>query len=184
MKLEIRRKLPLSLVALMMSAAPFSGMASASILESIGLSEDFAEASIMIRPRFEYREMDGREGSSALTVRARPSLLLGKGAPVSLFAEVEATRALVDDYQSNPLGGPQTEPFNPGYTVIGDPEHEEVNQLYATLNAIEGVGLKVGRQRIIRNNMAFIGHVAWRQTEQTYDAVELTYKGDSDFSAS
>ena len=32
--------------------------------------------------------------------------------------------------------------------------------------------------------MAFIGHVAWRQTEQTYDAVELTYKGDSDFSAS
>ena len=50
----------------MMSAAPFSGMASASILESIGLSEDFAEASIMIRPRFEYREMDGREGSSAL----------------------------------------------------------------------------------------------------------------------
>ena len=128
--------------------------------------------------------MEGREGSSALTVRARPSLLLGKGAPVSLFAEVEATRALVDDYQSNPLGGPQTEPFNPGYTVIGDPEHEEVNQLYATLNAIEGVGLKVGRQRIIRNNMAFIGHVAWRQTEQTYDAVELTYKGDSDFSAS
>ena len=184
MKLEIRKKLPLSLAVLMMSAAPFSVMASASILESIGLSEDFAEASIMIRPRFEYREMDGREGSSALTVRARPSLLLGKGAPVSLFAEVEATRALVDDYQSNPLGGPQTEPFNPGYTVIGDPEHEEVNQLYATLNAIEGVGLKVGRQRIIRNNMAFIGHVAWRQTEQTYDAVELTYKGDSDFSAS
>ena len=168
----------------MISGAPFSGMVSASILESIGLSEDFVEASIMIRPRFEYREIDGREGSSALTVRARPSLLLGKGAPVSLFAEVEATRALVDDYQSNPLGGPQTEPFNPGYTVIGDPEHEEVNQLYATLNAIEGVGLKAGRQRIIRNNMAFIGHVAWRQTEQTYDAVELTYKGDSDFSAS
>ncbi len=172
------------MTALALCAAPFSGVASASILEGIGLSEDFVEAGLMIRPRFEYREMDGLKASSALTVRARPSLRLGKGAPLSIFAEVEATRALVDDYQSNPLGGPQTKPFNPGYTVIGDPEHEEVNQLYATLNFIEGVGLKVGRQRMVRNNMAFIGHVAWRQTDQTYDAVEFSYRGDSDFSAS
>ena len=172
------------MTALALCAAPFSGVASASILEGIGLSEDFVEAGLMIRPRFEYREMDGLKASSALTVRARPSLRLGKGAPLSIFAEVEATRALVDDYQSNPLGGPQTKPFNPGYTVIGDPEHEEVNQLYATLNFSEGVGLKVGRQRMVRNNMAFIGHVAWRQTDQTYDAVEFSYRGDSDFSAS
>ena len=172
------------MTALALCAAPFSGVASASILEGIGLSEDFVEAGLMIRPRFEYREMDGLKASSALTVRARPSLRLGKGAPLSIFAEVEATRALVDDYQSNPLGGPQTKPFNPGYTVIGDPEHEEVNQLYANLNFIEGVGLKVGRQRMVRNNMAFIGHVAWRQTDQTYDAVEFSYRGDSDFSAS
>ena len=183
-KIKKTTGLPLAMTALALCAAPFSGVASASILEGIGLSEDFVEAGLMIRPRFEYREMDGLKASSALTVRARPSLRLGKGAPLSIFAEVEATRALVDDYQSNPLGGPQTKPFNPGYTVIGDPEHEEVNQLYATLNFIEGVGLKVGRQRMVRNNMAFIGHVAWRQTDQTYDAVEFSYRGDSDFSAS
>ena len=183
-KIKKTTGLPLAMTALALCAAPFSGVASASILEGIGLSEDFVEAGLMIRPRFEYREMDGLKASSALTVRARPSLRLGKGAPLSIFAEVEATRALVDDYQSNPLGGPQTKPFNPGYTVIGDPEHEEVNQLYATLNFSEGVGLKVGRQRMVRNNMAFIGHVAWRQTDQTYDAVEFSYRGDSDFSAS
>ena len=183
-KIKKTTGLPLAMTALALCAAPFSGVASASILEGIGLSEDFVEAGLMIRPRFEYREMDGLKASSALTVRARPSLRLGKGAPLSIFAEVEATRALVDDYQSNPLGGPQTKPFNPGYTVIGDPEHEEVNQLYATLNFSEGVGLKVGRQRMVRHNMAFIGHVAWRQTDQTYDAVEFSYRGDSDFSAS
>ena len=168
---------------LVMPSLPFSSGARASVLDDIGLfSEDFAEASLLLRPRFEYRKVGDLEGANALTVRARPSLLLGKGAPVSLFAEVEATKALIDDYQSNPLGGPQTQPFNPGYSVIADPEHEELNQLWAKINPIGGFGAKIGRQQIVRNNMAFIGHVAWRQTEQTYDAVELSYTSDTDFS--
>ena len=33
---------------------------------------------------------------------------------------------------------------------------------------------KVGRQRIIYDNAAFIGNVGWRQNEQTFDAVSLT----------
>ena len=108
-------------------------------MDDVGLfSEDFAEASLLLRPRFEYRKVGDLEGANALTVRARSGLLLGKGAPVSLFAQVEATKALIDDYQSNPLGGPQTQPFNPGYSVIGDPEHEELNQLWAKINPIEG----------------------------------------------
>ena len=168
-----------------MPALHLSSGAKASVLDDIGLfSEDFAEASLMLRPRFEYRKVGSLEGANALTLRAKPGLLLGKGAPITLFGQLEATKAIIDDYQSNPLGAPVTQPFNPGYSVIGDPEHEEVNQLWAKINPIGGFGAKIGRQQIIRNNMAFIGHVAWRQTEQTYDAVELTYSADSDFKVS
>jgi hypothetical protein len=39
--------------------------------------------------------------------------------------------------------------------------------------------LKVGRQRIKRNNDAFIGNVGWRQNEQTFDAVSASYAGEN-----
>ena len=35
---------------------------------------------------------------------------------------------------------------------------------------------KVGRQKIIYDNAAFIGNVGWRQNEQTYDAISLSNK--------
>ena len=94
------------MAALVMPSLPLSSGARASVVDDVGLfSEDFAEASLLLRPRFEYRKVGDLEGANALTVRARSGLLLGKGAPVSLFAEVEATKALIDDCQSNPLGG-------------------------------------------------------------------------------
>ena len=98
-----------------MPALHLSSGAKASVLDDIGLfSEDFAEASLMLRPRFEYRKVGSLEGANALTLRAKPGLLLGKGAPITLFGQLEATKAIIDDYQSNPLGAPVTQPFNPG----------------------------------------------------------------------
>ena len=179
--MKIKHKILVAVIALAGFAKPQSEL-KADILDDIGLTNDFAEISIMARPRFEYREVDGLEGSESGTFRIRPGIMLGKGGPISLFAEAEIVEALIDDYQSNPLGGPQTEPFNPGYTPIGDPEFQELNQLWAKFDLVDNFSAKVGRQRIVRNNAAFIGNVPWRQGEQTFDAVELSYSLDEDFS--
>ena len=178
--MKIKYKFLVALLAFACFAKPQSNL-KADIMDDIGLSNDFADISIMARPRFEYREVDGLEGSESVTFRLRPGIMLGKGGPISLFADVEIIEALVDDYQSNPLGGPQTEPFNPGYTPIGDPEFQELNQLWAKFDLVDNFSAKVGRQCIARNNAAFIGNVPWRQAEQTFDAVELAYKLDEDF---
>ncbi|NNM27945.1 MAG: hypothetical protein HKO57_00365, partial [Akkermansiaceae bacterium] len=61
---------------------------------------------------------------------------------------------------------------------IGDPENAELNQAWIRY-AQDGAGLKAGRQRIIRNNAAFIGNVGWRQNEQTYDAIEGSFSNDN-----
>ncbi|OUU87964.1 MAG: hypothetical protein CBC36_06230 [Verrucomicrobiaceae bacterium TMED76] len=179
--MKTKTKILTALLASVLLAEPQHKL-QADVFDDIGLSNDFADISIMARPRFEFREIDGLEGSEAFTFRVRPSIMLGKGGPISLFADVEIIEALLDDYQSNPLGGPQTEPFNAGYTPIGDPEFQELNQLWAKFDLVEGFSAKVGRQRIARNNAAFIGNVPWRQGEQTFDAVELAYTLDEDFS--
>ena len=56
--------------------------------------------------------------------------------------------------------------------VVADPEYTEINQawLQYTLGDFTGIG---GRQVINLDNQRFVGNVAWRQNDQTYDAVTL-----------
>ena len=56
--------------------------------------------------------------------------------------------------------------------VVADPEYTEINQawLQYRLGDITGIG---GRQVINLDNQRFVGNVAWRQNDQTYDAVTL-----------
>lgn len=131
-----------------------------------------------LRTRYEFREIDGQDASHALTARARVGLLLGEFAGFSLFGEAEANWAIVNDYRSNPTGNDSTRPYVEGNTPITDPENLELNRTWLRYNNF-GVDAKLGRQRIIRNNAAFIGNVGWRQNEQTFDAASLAYGGDN-----
>ncbi len=135
-----------------------------------------------IRTRYEFREQDGLDASHAWTTRARVGLKTADFSGFSAFAEAELNFAFVDDYRSNPTGSTSTDPYVSGNTVIGDPENFELNRAWVQYKK-HGFLAKVGRQRIIRNNAAFIGNVGWRQNEQTFDAIQLAYKND-DFSIS
>jgi hypothetical protein len=134
--------------------------------------------SLDLRTRYEFRDVDGLDPSHALTSRARLGLLAGNFNGFSAFAELEATAVLIDDYKSNPVAtDTSTFPHVLGNTPIGDPRNFELNQVWLEYNN-DDFAAKFGRQRIIRNNAAFIGNVGWRQNEQTYDAVNLAYAGD------
>ena len=134
--------------------------------------------SVNARLRYEFREVDGSDASHALTARARVGLLLGEFSGFSAFGELEGTYAVVDDYKSNPTGDASTDPFVLGNTTISDPENIELNRAWVRYQG-HGATIKAGRQRIIRENAAFIGNVGWRQNEQTFDAISASYAGEN-----
>jgi len=63
------------------------------------------------------------------------------------------------------------------YSTISDPEGTEVNQAYISYYGVKGLLASWGRQRINLDNQRFIGGAAWRQNEQTFDAISFDYKG-------
>lgn len=138
-------------------------------------TSDWFTPKLDIRTRYEYRETDGADASHAVTTRARVGLLTQSFNGFSAFGELEATYALVDDYTTGAAG---TSPMAPGATAISDPENVELNRAWVQYSDGGPFTAKFGRQRIIRNNAAFIGNVGWRQNEQTYDALSLHYEAN------
>jgi hypothetical protein len=135
--------------------------------------EPWIKPTIDIRARYEYGDVDGFDQSHALTFRERLGLKTIEWNGLSAFIEGEFTQAAIDNYNSG--AGPTAEPFDPLNTTIPDPETNEFNQGYIQYSGFDTVA-KVGRQKIVYDNAAFIGNVGWRQNEQTFDAISFTNK--------
>jgi hypothetical protein len=124
------------------------------------------------RLRYEFADIAGFDPSHALTLRVRPGLRTSAWHGFSAFAEGEFTAVGIDDYHG---GAPGADPFDPNNSTIADPGNAELNQAYLQYTGFDTT-VKLGRQRIIYDNAAFIGNVGWRQNEQTYDAVSIIHK--------
>ena len=59
------------------------------------------------------------------------------------------------------------------HSVVADPEGTELNQAWIAYTGLKNTTIKHGRQRVNLDNQRFIGGVAWRQNEQTYDATSI-----------
>lgn len=127
---------------------------------------------IDIRARYEYGDVEHLDIANAFTFRERLGLKTMAWNGFSAFIEGEFSQAAVDDYNGGARGA---DPFDPATTLIADPQTNELNQGYLQYDGY-GTIAKVGRQRIIYDNAAFIGNVGWRQNEQTYDAIAFTNK--------
>lgn len=123
-----------------------------------------------IRLRYEFADIDGLDPAHALTIRERLGFKTKAWNGFSLLAEGEFTQSAIDDYHG---GAPGVDPFDPRNSVVADPDNEELNQAYLQYAGFNTT-VKLGRQRIVYDNAAFIGNVVWRQNEQTYDAISLT----------
>ena len=131
-----------------------------------GITDMFTQGSVGVnfRYRYEYVDQDG------FNDEAKASTLLSKvtytSAPYAGFAFlVEGTNVHFvgpDDFNSTDNGKTQ-------YPVVPDPEGTEVNQAWLKYSWQETSGT-YGRQVINYGNQRFVGGVAWRQNEQTFDA--------------
>ena len=130
-----------------------------------------------LRYRYEFVDQDGfDENAKASTLRSRISFESAIYRGFSFLTEFDNVSYIGDDDFNSTSKG-QTR-----YPVVADPKGTEVNQAWLRYRWRELFGT-YGRQRIVQGNQRFIGGVAWRQNEQTFDGFRAQWMADSGFSA-
>lgn len=125
-----------------------------------------------LRLRYETVDWQGLEDSDAVTLRTRLTFTSGYYKNLGVTLEMDDVQALGQpDYRTA-----GNDPEYMGAAIIADPEGTEINQAYLSYLGPAQTELKYGRQRIVLDNQRFVGGVAWRQNEQTYDAFSLTHQ--------
>lgn len=120
-----------------------------------------------LRTRYERVVQDGfDDNASALTTRIRTGFQTAKFKNFSLGLDFETTEGLTDNYNSTTNG-------NAAYPVVPDPDGTEINQFKVAYTGLADTTVTAGRQVIALGNQRYIGHVGFRQNQQSYDAVTL-----------
>ncbi|MBT8079097.1 MAG: alginate export family protein [Gammaproteobacteria bacterium] len=137
-------------------------------------------AQLAFRYRYEHVSQDtSDDDANASTLRVRLNYETGAWQNWSGLAEFDYIgHLLVRDFNT----GAGTSPGRTQYPVVADPKGADLNQLYLDYAASERLQLRLGRQRILLDNQRFVGGVGWRQNEQTYDGISLTYDEADRFS--
>ncbi len=131
------------------------------------------------RLRYEGVEQDGPapvtkdRDADAVTLRARVGGEISSG-HLSVLGEVEGTLAIDKDYNAFPFAVTSGQ-RRAAYPVVADPENIDLNRLQLQYKS-KAVTATIGRQRINIDDQRFVGSVAWRQNEQTFDAVRVEAK--------
>ncbi|MGH8135011.1 MAG: alginate export family protein, partial [Steroidobacteraceae bacterium] len=135
-----------------------------------GLVSD-GKAGLDLRYRFEDVDQADKPGTAgASTLRLRLNLATGTVRGFSGFAEFDHVQVIGDEHYDSTRNGLTDHP------VVADPEGTDLNQAYLQYAGPAGTTVRLGRQRIKLDTERFIGSVAWRQNEQTYDAFSLETK--------
>lgn len=122
------------------------------------------DARLSFRYRFEHVDQDGFDRKAeASTLRTRLTLETAALNDFTFLAQL-GNVAVIGSERYNSTRNGLTE-----FPVVADPDGTELNLLYLRY-APRDAALILGRQRIVRDNQRFIGGVAWRQNEQTFDS--------------
>lgn len=155
------RMMKLSLLSLAIAGTAFSHAAFAE--ESF--SNLFSEAKPILDARYRYEHVDqdnALKHANAQTLRTRVGVQSGKWYGLSALIEADNVSRIGDASYNETRNGQSD------YSVVADPDGSEVNQALLRYDHQYGSAV-LGRQRINLDNQRFVGGVAWRQNEQTYD---------------
>lgn len=166
--LSLATPLTLSLALLSLSTTEF---VHAQVLPSgIGAAIQGGDIDLQLRYRYEYVDQDGKpEDAKASTLRSRITLTSGTVGGFMGLVEADNLSYIGSDRFNN------TENGKTNYPVVADPDYTEINQLFFSYAFDDNNKTTIGRQRINHSGQRFIGGVAWRQNEQTFDAARLQF---------
>lgn len=133
----------------------------------IGEAVSGGKTALGFRYRLESVSQDGiDEDALASTARARLTWNSAESDSVTFGIEADYSLILgIEDFNSTTNGKTQ-------YPVVADPDGFDLNQAFVKFRQ-DDLTVTVGRQRINHGSQRFIGGVAYRQNEQTYDGLRL-----------
>ncbi|MEQ8486829.1 MAG: alginate export family protein [Pseudomonadales bacterium] len=147
--------------------AIYPGAASANVFDTLAAATAEGSGSLGFRYRVEHVDQDGIDATAtASTARARYTWTSGAVGAVRFGFEADYV-ALIGPERYN-----STENGRVRYPVVADPEGFDLNQAFVKW-AGDGVTVTGGRQRINHGGQRFVGGVAWRQNEQTFDGLRV-----------
>lgn len=131
--------------------------------DALSLAADF-------RYRAESVDLAGvAEDALASTLRSRLTLTGTPATEWEWVMEVDDVRVIgAEQYNSTSNGQLR-------YPVVADPEGTDLNRAALAWQR-NNVSLRAGRQRIAHGSERFVGGVAWRQNEQTYDGLRAQWQ--------
>ena len=151
-------------VVLTLSAAVAKAQSTAS-----GLRAAVADGSTALSIRYRLEHVDQTDfDEQALASTALARWTWNSAQDNAWSAGLEADYVFVagiGDFNSTANGKTQ-------FPLIADPEGGDLNQAFLKYSG-EGVTVTAGRQRINLGNQRFVGGVAFRQNEQTYDGLRV-----------
>ena len=134
-----------------------------------GLRAAIADGSTALRIRYRLEHVDQADfDEQALASTALARWTWNSAQDNAWSAGLEADYAFVagiEDFNSTTNGKTQ-------FPSVADPEGGDLNQAFLKYSG-EGVTVTAGRQRINLGNQRFVGGVAFRQNEQTYDGLRV-----------
>ena len=165
----------------LLAALALAGFSSATLAEG-GFTDDLSKAvtegsvKLDFRYRFEFVDQENFDkDAEASTLRSRITFESGKVSGFSALAEIDNVTVIGSERYNSTVNG------NTEYPVVADPKGTNINQVYLKW-AGESADATYGRQRINLSNQRFVGGVAWRQNEQTFDGVRANWKATDSFS--
>lgn len=130
-------------------------------------SEAFGKGKAHLTFRYRYETVDEAafsEKAGASTLQTRFGFESGEYRDWKLGIEFNNVTAIGNEQYNSTRNGLRQ------YPVVADPEGTIVNNLFIDYSPGKSSFI-LGRQNINRDNQRFIGAVAWRQNDQTFDAI-------------
>jgi hypothetical protein len=160
---------PLLLAAAMLATLPLANIPGIAAKADPDFGDFLTNGRLIFdaRYRYEYVEQDGfANNAGADTVRVRAGFQTGEVWDLQGLIELEGIGHLSNDFNDT-VNGHTTFP------IVADPDDVQVNRLQLEYSGLPETVVTLGRQRINLDNQRFVGGVAWRQNEQTFDALRI-----------
>ncbi len=147
------------------------------------ISDTIAAGKILfgVRARYEFVDQKRtavlRENGEAFTARTVLGWETGDWKGLRGLIEFEDVRQIGPEHFAINVPGSTAVPLNGAikarYPIINDPDVTELNRLQLSWTPNAAFQATLGRQRLALDDQRFVGDVAWRQDQQTFDAIRF-----------
>jgi len=152
-----------------------NNQAQATLHEGIDTALSNGTLNGLLRYRYEQVDQNGIDKTAhASTLLTRLTYTTAPVGGIKAVFEVDDVTSVGNELYNSTVNGNTQRP------VVADPTGTEVNQANLQFNR-DAFTFTLGKQRINLDDQRFIGGVAWRQNEQTFDGYRAAYQVNDAF---